>query len=515
MSTLEAPAYAPYSTRETCPACHGIECLDRPRFFAGQLLTEQELNSEQVYMLAKNRLHNRYLHGAGVVCGLELVQHECEGWVTVKSGYAIDPCGADVLVCEDYSFDVLARIAECRDLLGRRHDLPCDPVRPQSDKDCKGLKEHWCVTIAYDEREARPMTTLRREPGATTISRSAAAAQPCGCGGHSTSQPCGCGGHSNGNGGGSRYAASAPTTMTATTVQPGMGTAVACEPTRIFEGFRIDVAQEPANHCGDPKRALGTTGIASVIAMGRGVQGFLEQRVPQTAFATMKEALGGSTEAIDAGDLWQSYCYGRNAMVDLEVYQPAPTFSMRAELDAIHVSAPPPEADEEYKGTVVTAIGSLWSLLLRYIVSRGCALALPSCPPDPQDSRLVLGCLTIVDGKITHICDLSCRKYAGSFPAILHWLSFYPVIPLLGLVLERLCCGDVTKGRGFYGLRTVREPVVAREGTGAGGLAEGYAMALALHLRPLFEPANMLRAVLDPSLLEQAFALLGTSEPDE
>ena len=27
-----------------CPACGGLECLCRPRFFAGQLLTEDDLN---------------------------------------------------------------------------------------------------------------------------------------------------------------------------------------------------------------------------------------------------------------------------------------------------------------------------------------------------------------------------------------------------------------------------------------------------------------------------------------
>ena len=73
------------------------------RFFAGQLLTESELNTEQAYVIAKNRLHNRYLHGWGVVCGLEVVC-ACEGFVHVKSGYAIDPCGNDIIVCKDTDF---------------------------------------------------------------------------------------------------------------------------------------------------------------------------------------------------------------------------------------------------------------------------------------------------------------------------------------------------------------------------------------------------------------------------
>ena len=57
---------------QPCPDCGGLECLCRPRFFAGQLLTEQDLNRLDQYIVAKNQLHNRYLVGHGVVCGLEV-----------------------------------------------------------------------------------------------------------------------------------------------------------------------------------------------------------------------------------------------------------------------------------------------------------------------------------------------------------------------------------------------------------------------------------------------------------
>src|SRR4051794_11097185 len=96
-----------------CPACQGLECLERPRYFAGQLLTEAELNSEQAYMLAKNRLHNRYLHGWGVVCGLAVVCSNCEGWVRINEGYALDPCGNDVIVCKARDFNLIEAIHKC------------------------------------------------------------------------------------------------------------------------------------------------------------------------------------------------------------------------------------------------------------------------------------------------------------------------------------------------------------------------------------------------------------------
>ena len=62
----------------SCPACGGLQCLCRPRFFAGQLLTEEDLNRLDHYIVEKNKLHNRYLHGWGVVCGLEVVCHPCQ-----------------------------------------------------------------------------------------------------------------------------------------------------------------------------------------------------------------------------------------------------------------------------------------------------------------------------------------------------------------------------------------------------------------------------------------------------
>src|SRR4051812_7846140 len=98
-----------------CPVCGGLECLCRPRFFAGQLLTDEDLNRLERYMIAKNKLHNRYLHGWGVACGLEVVCHQCQGWVTVTAGYALSPCGDDIVVCRDEAVNVGDLIKQCLD----------------------------------------------------------------------------------------------------------------------------------------------------------------------------------------------------------------------------------------------------------------------------------------------------------------------------------------------------------------------------------------------------------------
>jgi len=50
--------------------CLSIPRLERVNYFYGQMLGVREFQSEQHYFHDKQRLHNRFLHGFGVVCGL-------------------------------------------------------------------------------------------------------------------------------------------------------------------------------------------------------------------------------------------------------------------------------------------------------------------------------------------------------------------------------------------------------------------------------------------------------------
>ena len=62
------------------------------------------------------RFHNRHLHGWGIVCGLKVVcgpgSEDRRRRVTVRTGYAIDPMGNDLLVEEEIGVDLLGRIGE-------------------------------------------------------------------------------------------------------------------------------------------------------------------------------------------------------------------------------------------------------------------------------------------------------------------------------------------------------------------------------------------------------------------
>jgi hypothetical protein len=74
--------------------------LERLNYFEGQLLGAADFEAEQGYFLAKMRRHNRYLHGWGVVAGLE-VSFEKTGHIVVAPGVAIDCAGNEIIVCED------------------------------------------------------------------------------------------------------------------------------------------------------------------------------------------------------------------------------------------------------------------------------------------------------------------------------------------------------------------------------------------------------------------------------
>ncbi len=75
--------------------------LARPRFYADQVITVQDLSAEQQYQREKQWLHNRLLHGYGVVSGLEVIVQDDEkggAKVVVAPGYALDGWGRELIV---------------------------------------------------------------------------------------------------------------------------------------------------------------------------------------------------------------------------------------------------------------------------------------------------------------------------------------------------------------------------------------------------------------------------------
>ena len=115
------------TTHKSCGCSSGTGCgcnshktpiagsFSRPNFFAGQMLTDEDLRDAMNYMVQKNRLYNRNFLGEGVVCGLQVVPHPCNesrGKVIVKKGHAINGCGDDILVIREHEIDILGMVRE-------------------------------------------------------------------------------------------------------------------------------------------------------------------------------------------------------------------------------------------------------------------------------------------------------------------------------------------------------------------------------------------------------------------
>jgi hypothetical protein len=72
--------------------------LRRVNYFEGRLLSADDFRAEQAYHREKARLHNRRLHGCGVVSGLtvSLAGGASRPAITVKPGVGIDAAGNEL-----------------------------------------------------------------------------------------------------------------------------------------------------------------------------------------------------------------------------------------------------------------------------------------------------------------------------------------------------------------------------------------------------------------------------------
>ncbi|MEJ5990259.1 helix-hairpin-helix domain-containing protein [Ramlibacter sp. PS3R-8] len=110
-----------------CPQCE-LDVFVRNNYFTGKMMGAGEFQTETRYHGDKQRHHNLRLHGAGVVCGLKVRQHEspdCRSrFLVVEPGSALDCCGHEILV----TAPEIVELGHDRELLrvagdGRLHTL--------------------------------------------------------------------------------------------------------------------------------------------------------------------------------------------------------------------------------------------------------------------------------------------------------------------------------------------------------------------------------------------------------
>ena len=83
--------------------------LERVKYFQRQLLTVDDMVTDQEYFRQKMRRHNRFLHGWGIVCGLAVTADPIAGAplrVSIGEGYALGPFGDEIYVAEPAFLDL-------------------------------------------------------------------------------------------------------------------------------------------------------------------------------------------------------------------------------------------------------------------------------------------------------------------------------------------------------------------------------------------------------------------------
>jgi hypothetical protein len=124
------------------------------KYFNRMLLTAEDMRTDQDFVLQKLRRHNRFLHGFGVVCGLDVSAAPTaeQPWrVQVNGGYALGPFGDEIFVGQPVFMD----LATCGPGTVTN---PCEPTMMVTQT--AAAAPEIFLAIKYAECRARPVLAM-------------------------------------------------------------------------------------------------------------------------------------------------------------------------------------------------------------------------------------------------------------------------------------------------------------------------------------------------------------------
>ncbi|MEO8653185.1 MAG: hypothetical protein ABI409_03580 [Ramlibacter sp.] len=454
-----------------CPACGGLKCLCRPRFFPGQLLSDDDLNRLEQYVIDKNRLHNRHLVGWGVACGLEVACSACDAdSVTVHAGYALSPCGDDIVMCGDQSVNVCELIRQCKP-----ETVVCEQPYGTAPAKCPDPIERWVLAVCYDERPTRGITALTGagDSIATPGCRCGGSAG-CGCGGGKNvgKSTCSCGGGAGGSGGGG---AGCSCGAKGSAYQPSGNRRKLlpqCEPTQICEGFRFTAYKAPAPAKGltglrDTPSTLqpGNDLMIAWLYANRARFGPLLERVLCCVLRALDlraalvegRAVDGTAAVITYRDYAQAL---QEFAADFSLHHCRFVNETRVKVDAAlewsrsRLGGALSNADRTELAERTNALDALW---MQIATECFCSALLPACPPPATTNCVPLAVLTVRNGErceVLDICNWQERKLLITWPTISYWLSWLPWHRLREWV-ARICCEGDRRDTAYHLMTTL------------------------------------------------------------
>lgn len=400
------------------PACDSLQCLCRPRFFAGQLVTDADFRRLDQYMVGKSRLHNKFLHGVGVVCGLEVVCNPCDDTVIVRPGYALGPCGEDIVVCSDTRVDVGAMIRAQRKAVARACPPGSNPYLATPD-DCDALEQAWILGICYDEQPGQPVTTLT---ASSCSSCSGGCGGGCGgsCGGSkgttTSSGGCGCGGSTT-----SSYSSTPSSSGCGCGSGSSMPLPTGCEPTVICEGFRFALTKvKPQLRGAVTSQGALAAAAHQCLALLRANITSIPQNPTAAEVVTYAWQLKADLRAvIDSGNIHDC------------------TLGQR--LGAIVLPAPTDRGAAAKARAAITEMLAIAVDLYRECI---CSALLPPCPDGGPDDCVPIATLTVrnSDLRVLDVCNWSSRKFAVTMPTLGYWFGWLPFASAARKLVSALCC---------------------------------------------------------------------------
>jgi hypothetical protein len=122
--------------------------LVRPNFFLGQVLTAEDLQAEQEYHRQKQRIHNRTLHGFGIVSGLQVEAEDQH--IYVSPGHAIDVNGEEIGLCTRVAIPLPKSSVEAF-VSVRYFEVPCRPINSGLGEIKFSRVEEACILAVKDK----------------------------------------------------------------------------------------------------------------------------------------------------------------------------------------------------------------------------------------------------------------------------------------------------------------------------------------------------------------------------
>jgi hypothetical protein len=465
--TTQSPStHAECSCAPARTECQGLECVCRPRFFAGQLLTEFELNGMMEYIRSRNRQQNKMM-GVGVVCGLDVSCNPCGGGtVTVGAGHALSPCGEDITVCDVATVNVCDLIERCIEREPNHWD--CAPLGGNN-ANCKDVEEEWVLSIRYKETVSRPTTVVRgagsvstRGCSCGTSAGGGAKGLRCGCrstGRNSSESRCNCG---------TPGKVSTTRCVTCTPVVQSRPYQPECEPTLVCESYEFSVSKKIL-----PKPVRGTQRDLT-----------WRERLFQACALDLQESLPGDPgKTVPSKHAW--VCAALPALEGVILRHGVHDCSL---LERLRLLRCPAADDLEFAAKYAMVRDTIKELVGHLLKSFFCDALLPPCPPAQDDDRVALATIKVRRSPCTvvSICNWDVRSVVMTPAAMSYWLSMLGVTDGIRRAVHSNCCEP--------------EPQLHHPGTPTAGVG-----------RMLFASLGVSETA--PSMIEQLAASLFAAKP--